>query len=193
MVNNVQPDNSPENKELKDSIEGLKELQDVHDKILEEVDDVVKGETTKEEEAAEPENLLFKQIYELAIRVLSDPSIDESFSIVADNLTKCFEDPETDKPAAVKTATSAIVNIVAMSLVSSAYNSILFYDGLLKKELDAQFDHMAHHVNMSKADIEGLKALTAIFRRQISDINKKLQIDDINDQIGNEPPPVPQQ
>lgn len=178
---------TPENPELQEAIEDVKETLEAHDKALGETDDVKEGNCTKEDEAAEPANVLFRAISELTIQILADPVIDQSFAIIDKNLNALVaEDPKPSqelKATISKEIISTLINIIAVSMSHSAYNSLLLYDDLIKKELDNQFDHVGKHLNTTKADVEGLKALSQIFRRQISDINKKLDIEDITAQI----------
>ena len=60
------------------------------------------------------------------------------------------------------------------------------YDAMLKAELDKQFENIAHHINLAKADIEGLKAAVQVHNKSIGELQNKLQIDSIKKENGIE-------
>ena len=159
------------NEHLKESINDIKDVQNKFDEILkksvEDSEEYKEGKWTTEEEMEEPGNVLFKAISEMCIKILQDSTINESFDIIGKELGV--------------DATKALINVIAISMSHGSYNSILFYDDLLKKELHKQFDNVGDYVNKMKADLEGMKAVIKIHQNQLSEINNKLQISDFKD------------
>jgi predicted HicB family RNase H-like nuclease len=138
---------------LKKTVNEIKDFKDFHSKKVEESND---------EEAKEPSHRLFHEISETTIKILQDPIMNQYFAEIAKELKE-----ET---------VQQIVTVIAVCMTHSAYQAITFYDDLLKTELTKQFDNINHHINLSKADIEGIKAAFAILRKSQDEISKEIKI-----------------
>lgn len=148
---------------LNDSVNEIKTFQENIKKTAEQSEDVKAGKCTTEEELQEPAYVLYNQIAESSIKILQLPEVINTFSLLSEK----FGD-DTSK---------AIVELMAIAMTQSAHQAVLFYDDLLKAELTKQFDNIGEHLNMALADIAGHSGALSVFKSQLSDIQKKLQID----------------
>lgn len=148
---------------LNDSINELKQFQEAVKKAAEQSPDVKDGKVTAEEELQEPGYMLYNQIAESSIKILELPEVVKAFA----KLTETFGE-ETSK---------SLVELFALTMTQSSYQAVLFYDSLLKEELGKQLDNIGVHLNGAKADIEGIKPALTVFKKQIGEIQKKLEID----------------
>lgn len=159
------------NEPMNESINEIKDLQEKFNLAIqtsaENSEDVKNGICTANDEVNEPGNVLFNQIVENTVKILGDPEVKKAFVTIAKGIGS-----ETTK---------ALLDIISITMSYSAFQAITFYDDLLKRELTKQFDNVGNHINISKADIEAHKSVLQMFKKQIGDINNKLQIDEIKD------------
>ena len=157
------------NEYIQESINGIKEGQeefnDAVKKAAENSQDVKDGKSTVEEEMQEPENILYNEIAETSIRILSDKIVHESFDIIAKELS--IESMQ------------ALTSILAIIMTRSAFEAILFYDELLKKELSKQFGEQVHHINLLKSDVMGHNGALKVFKAQLEEIKKQLRTSEL--------------
>jgi len=155
--------------ELKKTVEDLRESKEKINaelkKAAESSEDVKSGVSTVDEELQEPSTILFNAITDMSVKILEDPVINQQFAVLAKEISN--------------ESVNALITTIAIAMTHSAYNSIAFYDGLLKEELDKQFKNIGHHVNLLKADVDGYSSVIKVMRTQIDDISKKLQVDAI--------------
>ena len=161
------------NEHLKDSADSLRSVRDGLNselkKAAENSEDVKSGLSTPEEEMQEPGNVLFNAISEISIKILEDPAVSEQFIVLAKELSA--------------EAVKALINAMAIAMTYSAYHSIAFYDDLLKKELEKQFQNIGHHINLGKADMEGYESVIKVLKTKIGEISEKLQIIELKNKI----------
>ena len=148
---------------LDESIETIKNMQKVIEEQIENSDDVKEGINTKEEEMQEPQNLLFTKISESVILTLQNPDIINGFAVIHNS-------------GFGKEATEVLINIIAITAATTAFNAMTFYDGLLKEELTKQFDHIANHINNSKSDIQGIMSACEVYKKKIGELENQLKL-----------------
>ena len=73
----------------------------------------------------------------------------------------------------------AIVTLIVTAASNASYRAMIRYDSMLKSELDKQFENIAHHINLTKADMEGVKAAIQVHTKSIGELQNKVQIDSI--------------
>ena len=138
------------------------EMKKVVDELNAATEDVIaNAEKTKENKEDKLVPVLFKQISDTSIEILNSPEITVAFKLM-------------EGEGISKKAISTLIQVIAISMSNAAYQSILFYDDLLKQELTRQFDNIGDHVNMTKADVEGIKAAIQVHTQKISDIDNVL-------------------
>ena len=156
------------NKHLDDSANDIKntlnEFNDSLRKAAENSENVKEGRCTVEEQMQEPGFILFNGISETSIKLLQDPEISKIFDI----LTKELKDESV----------KALVNLLVLTMTHSAYNSIIFYDDLLKMEIRNQFDNIIHATNETMSTVAAHHGVLEVFKKRIGEIEKKLQIDE---------------
>lgn len=81
-------------------------------------------------------------------------------------------------------AVEPLINLIFKAVVNIVYNSIVLYDDLLKDEIQAQLDHIGKHINLSKSDIEALKAVVQIHSKDLSMIKDSLNMDKFKKEMG---------
>lgn len=153
----------------------INEIRDVQEKINEEASkENDKTPKNGEESTPKPEDVspglgavLFNQISETSIKILQTPAVEEGIIKIATNMNMDEE------------SVTSLINIIAISMTNASLQAILFYDDLLKNELTKQMDNVSYHINLGKADIEGIKAAVQVHQKQIGSINNTLKINDI--------------
>jgi hypothetical protein len=151
------------NQPLEDSINDMKDVQEK----LENATKPDSQDTPDSKDDKGAANILFKQISETSIEILQTPEVEAMLDKISQN------------SGLNQNSMSALVSLIAICMTHSAHNAILFYDDLLKKELTKQMDNISHHMNLCKADIEGIKGAIQIHQKQIGIINNSLKIDDV--------------
>ena len=112
-----------------------------------------------------PGYILYDAIANNSIEILSNPEVVNTFKKIAD--------------AIGEEATKSMVEMLAIIITQASYQSIIFYDGLLKNQLTDQFNHFASHINSAKADVEAHHGVLRVFKQQLSEIQNKLEIEKI--------------
>lgn len=102
---------------------------------------------------------------------------------IINNIERIVEIDNIKDPIMKLTATmdheqvKQIISLIQSFSVFMVYNSILLYDDLLKDEIQKQLDHIGKHINLSKSDIEALKAAIKIHTKDLSRINEYINIE----------------
>lgn len=147
----------------------------INENVKKSIDNIkkVQGEINNNPEFSKEENklgnVLFNQITECSIEILKNPEINKAL--------KNIENEHDLKESSI----TSLINIIAIAMSESAYNAILFYDDLLKKELQRQIDHIGNHINTSKSDIEGMKSVLLIHQKRIEELKNNLIAKDIKE------------
>jgi hypothetical protein len=155
---------------LEESVKEVEKTMETFNQLIEESEDVKEGRTTSEEEKQEPGNMLFIKISEMVISILKDPNFTKSFKKISES-------------GLGDDATRELVNILAITSANSAYQALIFYDELLKKELTKQFDHIAHHINIDKSDISGIKSACEVFGKKIGNIENTIKASELKKSV----------
>lgn len=116
----------------------------------------------KDKENDNPGYILYNAIANSSIELLKNDTVINTFKKLSDKLGEDLS--------------KSIVEMFAILLTQSSYQSVLFYDSLLKKELDIQFKHYTEHINIAKADISAHHDVLKVLRKQLNDIQDKLKI-----------------
>ena len=116
-------------------------------------------------------------IAEDSLAILENKDIKKSIDLIAKNFTSIPDYEDT---------IGALVSIIVTAASNASYRAMIRYDGLLKDELNKQFENIVHHVNLAKADIEGMKAAIQVQQKSIGDLQNKVQVDQIKKEAGVE-------
>ena len=176
------------NNPFNDTIENLKKATDSVDKITRENNKNEEKKTDKlnkrkdqeddsnqNDENNDPAYILYNAISNSAIETLKSDAVINTFKKLS--------------PVLGEDVSKSIIEMFAILLTQSAYQAVLFYDDLLKQELSMQFNHMGEHLNIAKADIEAHNGVLKVFRQQLGEIQKKLNIDKIEEEYHITPDP----
>jgi hypothetical protein len=147
---------------LNDSINEIKDFS----KNVEEAINNEDNELTEEEKKEEPDYLLYNAISETSISILQQESVIKLFEKISDKLGDDI--------------TKSLIELMTLTMTHSAFNAIVFYDGLLKGELTNQFDHYGNHLNNTSAIVRSHDSVLEVFGKRITDLENKLKIDEIN-------------
>lgn len=147
---------------LKAAIESVKKSQERANKAAEETEDVKSGKCTAEDEKKEPGFVLFNQITASVIETLQKPEIIKTFNAVGEKIGEQLA--------------SDLVMSIAICCATSAHNAITFYDDLLKKELNVQFDSLTKHVNMCKGDLTAYQSVLQVFKARLDKIEEPMKV-----------------
>ena len=153
---------------MNDSIEDIKKYREVLKEAFTNSDDVKEGISTAEEETEEPIYKLYDGIAECVIKILQSESIQMEFQ-------------KLSAASSVSDANfiSSLIELLAIIMTHSAYNAVVWYDTLLKKELDKAFENYGNAVNNIGATTQGIENAMKVFKKRITDLEKKAQIEDI--------------
>lgn len=147
---------------LKQTIETVEKMRDNVNKMVSEHPDVKSGKMTPEEEMKEPGYVLYNQITESVIQTLSRPDIASCFVKIGEKLGEEFS--------------QNFVSIIALCMSTSAHNAIVFYDELLKKELQNQFREVENHINLCETDVAAFGKVMEVFKKKLGDLEKEKMI-----------------
>lgn len=153
------------NNPFNDTIDNFNKAKNIIDEETRKQDDTVEDVTKETDENNHPAYVLYNAIANNSIELLKNDTIVNTFRKLA---TAVGED-----------ISKSMVEMFAILLTQSAYQAILFYDTLLKQELDNQFNHFAEHINASRADINAHHSALKVFKQQLSEIQTKLNINEI--------------
>ena len=151
--------------QLTDDIEAIKRAQEAVNKSADDAEDVKDGTVTADEERQEPAYKLFNGIAETSIKILSMPTVASLINDIGDKLGDDL----------AKRLTEALT----ICMTNSAYMAVNFYDDLLKDELTKQFKEVDQNFNKLSADINAHTGVLEVHNKKISDIEKKMTIDDL--------------
>lgn len=141
------------------AVEDIKKLKAGAKKVAENSEDVKSGKCTVEDEMAEPAFRLYDQIANANIEILQNPEMVKAFN----NIAECTSDE----------LASNLAVVVAVAMTQASHQAILFYDELLKHEIDTALDYVYEGLNNMAADNEGLhKAFTAM-KNKIDELTKE--------------------
>lgn len=134
---------------------------------VEEIDKTTREEdqnNDSEEKNTNPGYVLYNAIASNSIELLKNDTVVNTFKKLAGVVG---EDVSKD-----------VVEMFAILMSQSAYQSILFYDAMLKQELDKQFNHFAEHINSQGAVIDAHNSVITVFKKHLDDIQTKLNLED---------------
>lgn len=157
---------------LDEAVSNIKSFQEKMKEASANTKDVKDGVATPEEEQQEPAYRLYNQIAETCINVIKLPTFQQGFAEVSKSIG-----PETAQK---------LVEMMVLSMAHSAHNAIAFYDSLLKKELDNQFQNLGKAINQLGGTVNGHTGALEVFKQRLGEISKKLQLDELK--IDQEPP-----
>ena len=143
--------------------------------MLEEANKAAEGKKLEGDLAMD--HFVITGIAEDELAILENEDIQRGIDRITENL-KGIPDHEN--------TVGAIVTLIVTAASNSSYRAMIRYDAMLKAELDKQFENIAHHINLAKADIEGLKAALQVHNKSIGELQNKLQIDSIKKENGIE-------
>lgn len=154
---------------LDESINQIKNMQKIVNDSAKESEDVKEGNCTLEEEQAEPDRVIYDAICNNTISLLTNKDVADAFVKIG----KVFGE-ETSQELTV---------LIATCITQSAYSAIVFYDNLLKTQLEKDYDVYNHNINLCKSSIDGISAAMDVFKKRLSDVENKLKIEDLNKEI----------
>lgn len=159
------------NNPFNDMIENLNKTAEAVDKTTREDN----KENNSTDENNDPAFVLYNTIANNAVELLQNETVIETFRKLS--------------PVLGNDGTKSMIEMFSILLTQSAYQAVLFYDNLLKEELSAQFNHFATHINTARADIEAHHGALTVFRKQLGEIQTKLNIEKFEEQNHITPDP----
>ena len=145
------------------AVDEINNFREAMRKATENSDDVKDGISTVEEEQQEPEFVLFDAIAESSINTLQMDAVVESMNKIADKLGDDL--------------TSELCTIMAVLMSNSAFNAIMFYDDLLREQINEKFKEYDSIINDISAVTNGMNGAMEVFKKRIGDIQDKLGLD----------------
>lgn len=152
-------------KEIKDTISSIQKMREKVKDTAKEHPDVKSGKVTVEEQLKEPGYLLYEQIMNSVIDTLSGPQAAACFVKIGEKLGPEF--------------TQNFVAVIGLCMASSAHNAIVFYDELLKKELQAKFSEVSAHVNTCETDVATFGGVMKVFKKRLDELEKDKKIKEV--------------
>ena len=160
------------------SIEECKEFQENIKKAAAESEDVKEGKVTVEDELNEPGAVLYNQIADAIIQIFSSELVSQKITSMINLI------PDLDKDTRLKIM-KEVTELFSTITVNASYQAVVFYDELLKVELQNQLNHMVDGINITRSELEGYKMAMESFRKQLDDIKKKMKLEELKDQLNN--------
>ena len=155
---------------MNDSIENIKDFQKKMEDASGNTEDVRSGMSTKEEEQQEPAYLLLNGIADTSVKILQMPTVAAFFEKLSNKLGSDL--------------THDLIEVLTIIMSNSAYEAVVFYDELLKRELTKQFDNVGETFNKIGADVNAHNGVLSVFKARLDEIEKSLKIDKIKKDIG---------
>ena len=118
--------------------------------------DVQDGKCTPEEEKEEPAFKLYNSIAESTVKILQNDVVQKGLMEIGEKLG-----PEV---------MSAMVQILTISMTYSAHEAVVFYDELLKQELQRNFNQMGEALNATNALVRAHDAMIKIHQKKIQEL-----------------------
>lgn len=150
---------------LNDDIYAIKRAQDAVNATAKDSKEVKDGTVTEDEELKEPAYVLFNGIAETSIKILGTPSVATIMNEIGGKMGE-----ETAKH---------LTELISICMTNSAYMALTFYDDLLKEELNKHFQNVDENFIKLSADINAHTGVLEVFKKRLSELEKKELIDDI--------------
>lgn len=116
--------------------------------------------------------ILHNQIVESTINIIKSAEVEKAMITIGEKMNMDQE------------CVMSFINLMAICMTNSAHQAVLFYDDLLKKELRKQFDNVGNHINMGKADIEGIKAAIQIQQKRLGKLENSIILNTLKKENG---------
>lgn len=141
-----------------------------NEKLLKQQQDLKEKAINKSEKNEESEvnfsDVLFKGISDAMLSITKQDMFKNAFEqLVSSGVLKSEDDID------------ALVSIISPTIIGTIFSSLVLYDNLLKDEINTQLDHLVEHINLSKSDIEAIKAVVQIHSKQLAEIQDRSTID----------------
>ena len=149
-----------------DAIKDLENMRRAMKESLKQSEEVKEG-NNNENQINDPSYVLFDQITKSTIEILKQPELEKIFGKISETLGD-----DTAK---------GLIEIFSASMTHSAYEAIVFYDGLLKIELSNQFDNIGKFINNLAADIKAHNAVLEVHKKDINEIKEEILIKKFKD------------
>ena len=159
------------NQHIEKSINEMKDLKfdpaEVLEKMKADADNNPESDKSEDPEIDNVGLTFFNQIVETSVEIMGTKEVEDALVTLSTKLNmdqKCV---------------TSLINLISVCMTNSAYRAIIFYDELLKSELTKQFDNIGNHINLGKADIEGIKGAIQIHQKRIGSIENDLLINNL--------------
>jgi len=153
------------NNPFNDTIDALKNTSKQVDEFTRKQDAKESSEPVNEsKENTNPSFILYDSIATSSISLLEDNAVVNTFKKISESIGE-----ETSKN---------LVELLVITMTQSAYNAIIFYDQLLKKELDTHFKAIANNMNILKADTDAHHEVLKVFKKQLGEIQNKSTLEE---------------
>jgi len=141
--------------------------------IAEQSEDVKSGKITVEDELKEPMYVLYGNILKSTTDILRTEETKKLFDKL---IGKFGEDTTAD-----------LMEFFAAAITQASYNSVVFYDGLLKQELTREFGKFGDPLNQCIADVKAHSGVLSVFRKRIEALEKVAKVEEIKKGIDDKP------
>lgn len=139
---------------------------DAINKAVDDIDKMTREEdenTNSAEENSNPSFVLYHAIAETVVSVLSREEVANTFKMLASSLGEA--------------ESKSLVELLAIIITQANYQSLIFYDNLLKGELIKQFDHYTASINNIAADVNAHNSVLKVFKKTLGEIQDSLKIE----------------
>lgn len=155
--------------DFKEFINKIEESQKGLEKVAQESPDVKEGKTRVEEEMKEPGYILYNGIAETVKRIMNS---EEFINTIKESGIVYVPDPHIKEVILhnFKTMLAAMTFVVTQA----CYQSIEFYDELLKEEIDKNLQSICDGMNILKANDDGMYAVIQALQRKVGMLEKEI-------------------
>ena len=158
------------------------EQNDLFEKDIKEIEESTKKieEAVKKEAEENEENInfglkLYNGIMNTVIEILRSESIVNRFT----EITKAF-DGKPDFGEFGDKILKPFIEIISLCMSQSAYQAIIFYDEMLKDELDKSFKIVGDGLNTHNAELAAHQGALEVFKQRLGEVEKTLKLNEIS-------------
>lgn len=115
---------------------------------------------------------LYNGIMNTVVEILRTDSIVNRFADITNAIN--------DRPDFGDKVLKPFIEIMSVCMAQSAYQSLIFYDELLKQELDKSFKIVGEGLNTHNAELAAHQGAMEVFKQRLGEVEKALKLDKIS-------------
>ena len=145
------------------------EFNEKIEQIARETEEIKDGVVNKEAIIESAGVRMYKAILETTGSILDNKEVKPLFEELAESMEEM--------------KLTALTSLIVVSAAHAAYQGIVFYDDLLKEELNPQFDNLVAHINHDKQEIGLLKAKMTVMEKKLDELMLNIKTQNISKEI----------